>query len=356
MLVIDGSYGEGGGAVLRNSLSLSVVLGQETRIENIRARRRNPGLQAQHLTAVLALSRVCRAELEGAKLRSQTLTFSPQSPPRSSDYSWDVAEARKGGSAGATTLIFQALLVPLLFAEGGSRVILRGGTHVAWSPPFHYLQHVYLPTLRPLGMKAQVQIERWGWYPIGGGLISGEIEGGGTDLSAPGGLQIEDRGQLKKVWGISAISNLPEHIARRQKAQVEEELRAHGLEPQVATVDAPAQGQGTVVFLVAEFERTRAGFTSLGRKGKPAEDVATEACEHLLRYYRSGAALDQHLADQLIIPLALAQGPSVFTTYRVTQHLLTNAWIVQQFLGREVIIEGAEGEPGKVTIPGRTDV
>jgi len=356
MLVIDGSYGEGGGAVLRNSLSLSTVLGQETRIENIRAGRPNPGLQAQHLTAVLALARICHAELDGAELTSQTLTFRPRCPPRSGEYSWDVAAARKGGSAGATTLIFQAVLPPLLLAEGTSRLMLKGGTHVAWSPPFHYAQSVYLPTLRRVGVRARVQIEQWGWYPKGGGLITAEIEGAATDLSTRDGLQAEERGSLKRVWGISAISNLPEHIAQRQKAQVTRVLGAEGLAPEIEIVYAPALGQGTLVFLVAEFQHATAGFTSLGRKGKPAERVADEACEQFLRYDRSGAALDQHLADQLIIPLSLVQRSSAFTTCRISQHLLTNAWIAQQFLDREVIIEGVEGKPGRVTIPGRSDV
>lgn len=356
MLVIDGSYGEGGGAVLRNSLSLSAVLGQETKIENIRARRRNPGLQAQHLTAVRALGTACKAELEGAELGSSSLTFRPRSKPRSGEYAWDVADARRGGSAGATSLVFQALAVPLLCAEGDSTLILRGGTHVSWSPPFHYLQSVYLPMLKQMGVEAQVDIERWGWYPLGGGLMTARIAGLGRDLSSLEGLSIPTRGPIKRVSGISATSNLPAHIAQRQKAQAEKVLRAEGLEAHTELIDAPAQGQGTLVFLVAEFEKARAGFTALGRKGKPAEKVADEACQQLLRYYRSGAALDQHLADQLVIPLSLAKGPSSFTTCRITQHLLTNAWIVEQFLGQCVSVKGAEGEAGEVSILGRAHV
>ena len=356
MLVIDGSYGEGGGAVLRNSLSLSAVLGQETRLENIRARRRNPGLQAQHLTAVRALSAACRAELEGAELGSLSLTFRPRSGLRSGEYAWDVAEARQGGSAGATSLVFQALAVPLLSAEGDSTLILRGGTHVSWSPPFHYLQSVYLPTLRQMGAESQVDIERWGWYPMGGGLMTAQIAGLGRNLSSLEGISASSRGPLKGLSGISATSNLPGHIAQRQKAQAEKALGAEGLEAHIELFDAPAQGQGTVVFLVAEFEKARAGFTALGRKGKPAEKVADEACQQFLRYYHSGAALDQHLADQLVIPLSLAKGPSSFTTCRITKHLLTNAWIVEQFLGQCVNIKSAEGEAGEVSIVGRAHV
>jgi RNA 3'-terminal phosphate cyclase (ATP) len=356
MLVIDGSYGEGGGAVLRNSLCLSAVLGQPISVENIRSKRPNPGLQAQHLTAVRALARVCRAKVEGAELGSLSLRFEPLSPPRSGEYSCDVAEARKGGSAGATSLIFQALLVPLLFAEGHSRLFLKGGTHVAWSPPFHYLSAVYLPTLARLGVKARVDIERWGWYPTGSGVVAAQIAGVGGELTAAPGLSWRERGRLRRLTGISASSNLPGHIAHRQKRQAETTLRAAGFEAEVEIVDGPAGGQGTFLFLLAEFENARAGFSALGKKGKPAERVADEACTGFLGYFESGAALDQHLADQLVIPLSLARGASSFTTCRITQHLLTNAWIVEQFLHQQVDVEGEEGKAGIVSIAGRTHV
>jgi RNA 3'-terminal phosphate cyclase (ATP) len=346
MIVIDGSYGEGGGQVLRTSLTLSSLLGKPVRIENIRAKRRNPGLQAQHLTGVQAIAQICDAELEGADLGSQALTFSPLSPPRAGEYSFDVAEARKGGSAGATSLVFQTLLLPLTFAAGQSRLSIRGGTHVAWSPPFHYLQHVYLPTLARMGLEASAEIERWGWYPIGGGEMTAAIKGRrDSDLC---GLDLGQRGELKRLWGISAVSNLPPHIGQRQKKRAEETLRKRGFDPRIEIVDAASPGQGTVVFLVAEYENTVAGFSALGERGKPAEKVAEEACGEFLSYHCSGACLDKHLADQLILPMALALDQSAFTTCEITQHLLTNVWVVQQFLDVRFEIEGEEGEKGRV--------
>jgi RNA 3'-terminal phosphate cyclase (ATP) len=356
MLVIDGSHGEGGGAVLRNSLALAAVLGIPVRIESIRSKRPNPGLQAQHLTAVRALARVCRASTEGAELGSSALAFRPETSPQSGEYSWDVSKARKGGSAGATTLVFQALLLPLLLADGDSRVSLRGGTHVAWSPPFHYLEQVYMPILRRMGIRTTIGIERWGWYPMGGGVVTAQIEGSSAALSGLQALQLEKRGELRRLSGISALSNLPAHIAERQKRQAEKELRARGFDPEIEIVDAPAKGQGTMLLLVAEFEHVWAGFTSLGKRGKPAETVAEEAVVELLRYLESGMALDQHLADQLVLPLALAKGRSSFTTSRITQHLLTNAWIVEQLLGREIVVDEGQGRAGKVTILGLKDV
>jgi RNA 3'-terminal phosphate cyclase (ATP) len=349
LITIDGSYGEGGGQVLRTSLSLSALLGEAVRIENIRAKRPKPGLQAQHLTGVLATAQVCNAELKGAELGSQTLTFAPQSPPQAGDYTFDVAEARKGGSAGSTSLVFQTLLLPLALADGDSHLTLRGGTHVAWSPPFHYLQHVYLPTLVRMGIEATLEINQWGWYPIGGGEIRARIKGQGTgDKELPSvshllsAINLTERGELKRLWGISALSNLPAHIAHRQKRQAEGLLRERGFAPEIEIVDAPSPGRGTVVFLVAEFEKVVAGFTSYGARGKRAEKVAEEACRELIQYYDSGQALDKHLADQLILPMGLAAGPSGFTTCEVTQHLRTNVGVVEQLMG----VKAEIGEKG----------
>lgn len=160
MIVIDGSYGEGGGQVLRSALTLAALLSQPVRIERIRAGRRNPGLAAQHLTGVLAAAHVCSADLEGAEMGSQELTFLPRSPGQAGTYEFDVAEARRGGSAGATTLVLQTVLLPLVAAAGQSVLTIRGGTHVAWSPPYHYLEHVYLPTLARMGARVDITISR----------------------------------------------------------------------------------------------------------------------------------------------------------------------------------------------------
>ncbi|MEA3459390.1 MAG: RNA 3'-terminal phosphate cyclase [Chloroflexota bacterium] len=341
MIIIDGSYGEGGGQILRTALTLSALTGKPVRIENIRAGRRKPGLAAQHLTGVLAVAEICSAELEGAKLGSQALSFVPQSPPKAGKYTFDVAEARRGGSAGSVGLVFQTLLLPLAFAAGESHLVIKGGTHVAWSPPFHYLKHVYLPTLARMGIEAKVEIEKWGWYPIGGGGIRAQVSGLGSqrDLNP---LELNERGKLVRLWGISATSNLPAHIGQRQKRGAEGLLRQRGFDPQIEVVDAPSPGQGTCVFIVAEYENAVAGFSSLGEIGKPAERVAEEACREFIEYHQSGACLDKHLADQLILPMALAGSPSAFTTSEITQHLLTNIWVVEQFIGAKFEVKSEE--------------
>ncbi len=352
MLTIDGSYGEGGGQVLRTSLALSAITGQPVCIENIRAGRRKPGLMPQHLTGVRAAAKVCDAEVDGARLESQTLTFTPWSAPRAAAYTFDVAQAARGGSAGSVSLILQTVLLPLALAEGTSQVTLRGGTHVAWSPPYDYLKRVYLPTLARLGMRAKVNIRKWGWYPIGGGEVEATVVGqvARNEQRVPsdsiGGLDLRERGGLLRVRGVSASSNLPKHIRTRQEGAALQTLRSNGVNARIEVVDVPSKGQGTIVFLWAEFENAVAGFTSLGERGKPAERVAEEAAQDLLTFLETDAALDRHLADQLVLPLALASGPSQFTTETVTQHLLTNAWVVNQFLPGRVHVEGAEGQPG----------
>jgi RNA 3'-terminal phosphate cyclase (ATP) len=353
MLIIDGSYGEGGGQVLRTSLVLSAITGQPVRLEKIRAGRRKPGLKPQHLASVRAVGKVCDAELEGARLDSQELTFVPRSAPMAGQYTFDVAQFAKGGSAGAVTLILQTILIPLALAKGISQVTLRGGTHVAWSPPFDYVKRVYLPTLVRMGIKAKVNIEPWGWYPIGGGEVRGTVEGqgAGEEPCLPSesltGLDLRERGTLLRVRGLSASSNLPKHIRARQEAAALQVLRSNRVNARIDVTEAPSKGQGTVVFLWAEFENVVAGFTSLGERGKPAEQVAAQAADELVQFLHGNAALDRHLADQLVLPMALAAGPSRLTTEAVTQHLLTNAWVVNQFFPGRVCVEGEEGQPGE---------
>lgn len=351
MLTIDGSYGEGGGQVLRTSLSLSALTGQPVHLVRIRAGRRKPGLAPQHLTAVRAIAKVCDAEVEGAQINSQELTFAPRSAPKPGEYTFDVAQAAKGGSAGAVSLVFQTVVLPLAQAVGKSKLTLRGGTHVAWSPPVDYLKQVYLPTLARLGVQAKVNLRKWGWYPIGGGEVEAWVDGQGTEAGWQA-LDLTERGRLVRVHGVSASSNLPKHVRTRQEGAALQVLRANGVNARIDVVDAPSKGTGTVVFLWAEFENTLAGFTSLGERGKPAERVAEEAADALLEFLHSSAALDNHVADQLVLPLALASGTSRFTTERLTQHLLTNAWVVNHFLPGRVRVEGEEGQPGGCTIGG----
>lgn len=357
MVTIDGSYGEGGGQILRSSLTLATLTGQAVQLKNIRANRSKPGLRPQHLTAVRAAARICNAHVENAALNSQTLTFTPQTLPQPGVYVFDVNDAATYASAGATTLILQTLLLPLALASGPSKVTLRGGTHVPMSPPAIYLEQVYLPILFEMGVRARLNHRMWGFAPQGGGEL--EVEIAGQSRLRP--LDLSERGALKSVEGLAFVSELPPHIPQRMSDRATMVLRQAGCSH--VTVEArqvPARGIGTGIFLLAHYESAtcsggaRAGFDALGRRGLASEQVAEMACHNLLGHHCTGAAVDPHLADQLALPFALAGGVSRAHVSRITQHLLANLWVTQQFELAAAHVEGQEGEPGAVIVEAST--
>lgn len=329
---IDGSYGEGGGQILRTSLSLSCVTKKPIEIYNIRKGRKKPGLQPQHLTCVKAAQAISDAEVQGAELQSQNLVFIPQKI-KAGDYLFDVGEIK--GSAGSASLVLQALLLPLFYADEPSTVTIVGGTHVPWSPPFHYLKDVFGAVISKMGFNIEFDIERWGWYPIGGGRIRAVI----NPAKAFHGLNIVERGRLKSITGVSAVSNLPLSIAERQRDKGISLLNKKGVEADIDIINAPSHGKGTFFFLLAEFENAIAGFSSLGAIGKKAEEVAGEACKEFFDFMETKGAIDPHLADQLILYTAMAKRESSFFTSKITQHLLTNIWAIKQFLPVEIRVE-----------------
>lgn len=348
-LVIDGAYGAAGGQIVRSTVTLAALFGQPVCVANIRRGRSKPGLQAQHLTAVRAAAEICNADLEGAALGSGSFRFAPTQPPEAGSYVYDVADAREGGSAGSTSLVLQTVLLPLSFTRSDSQVIVKGGTHVAWSPAYHYLADVFLPTLAHVGLAARLNLERWGWYPHGDGIVSAEISGLGRDKLLRG-IDLTERGELVRLTGFSAVSNLPDHILERQAATAEDLLRDAGFQATFDRVTPEAAGPGTAVHILAEYEHARAGFTGYGRRGKRAEKVAAEAVAAFLAHHGAGAAVDPNLADQLILPLAVAQSTSRFTTSEITPHLLTNIWLADQFTGARFDVDGELEHAGRVTV------
>jgi len=347
MVVIDGSYGEGGGQVLRTALTLATLTGQPTRIERIRAGRQKPGLRPQHLAAVRAAAAVCGARLEGDELGSQALAFIPGGPPCAGQYAFDVTETAHGGSAGSVSLVLQTVLLPLALAEGDSHLTLRGGTHAPWAPSVSYLEHVFLPLAAQMGVRAQVELVRWGFYPAGGGEIQVRIGGRKGPLRP---IVLTERGELQRMWGTAVVMNLPSHIPQRMAVRAHNKLAEAGLRAQVEPRRLNGAGPGAGIFLFAEYGQALAGFTAYGRQGLPAERVAETACEELLAHHRSGAPADPHVADQLVLPMVLAEGESYVSTSQVSQHLLTNVWVVQQFLVRGIRVEGEPGTPGTLIV------
>jgi RNA 3'-terminal phosphate cyclase (ATP) len=339
MIEIDGSYGEAGGQILRTALSLSCVLEKPFRMFNIRKGRSKPGLMPQHLMCVRALAQICGASVRGDEVGSAELIFTP-SKPKPGEYEFDI------GTAGSTSLLLQAVLPPLVFSKKKSLIILKGGTHVPFSPSFHYISGVFVPTLCRLGIDLDISAERFGFYPKGGGRIGVEVcPSRAVKAAAP-----ITRGKIDKVTGISGVVNLPLSIAERQKSAAIELLSSHGLHAEIDLLSAEGIGRGTFVFLKTEAEGCIAGFSSLGERGKRAEAVGREAAEELISYHYAEACLDYHLADQIVIYLAFAEGRSSFTTSRITGHLLTNLWAIEKFTSVTYSIEGEKGKPGKVGI------
>lgn len=343
-LVIDGSYGEGGGQVLRTSFTLAALLRRPIRVENIRARRKNPGLQPQHLTAARAVAKICGGRLHGDNVGSTVIEFDPLNV-EAGDYTFDVSEIK--ASAGSTSLILQTVLLPLAFAGKQSRVTIRGGTHVPWSPPANYIDDVYLPVLSRMDLLAMFRINKTGYYPVGGGEIQVDIR----PTCGLGSINFTDRPE-GTVTVYSAVSNLPESIAERQMTEAVANLQTLGINPVEVVDEYSSPGKGTVTFILYNGGDLKAGFTGLGERGKPAEKVAREAADEFSAWWKSGAALDKHLADQIILPMALADGESVFTTNEITQHLLTNIHTIQQFLPVKIALEGSLGSPGRITVIG----
>ena len=341
LLQVDGSLGEGGGQVLRTALALSAVTGRPCEVTNIRAGRPKPGLAPQHRTAVLALAEICEADVQGAELRSCRVVFRP-GRVRPGAYRFDV------GTAGSTALLLHALYLPLSArAQEESRLTLRGGTHVEWSPTFDYLSSCWVPMAAAAGLRLSVSMARAGYYPEGGGEIAATI----APCEGFRAVDWAERGRLRALRIRSGVANLSAEIARRQAAAAREALRAAKLLVEdVETVEREAAGKGSDLAIVAEYENARAAFTALGRRGRRAEEVGEEAARAFLRHHRSRACLDPRLADQALLPLALAARGSRFTTSAVTDHLRTNAEVLSLFVDLTLRIEERPDGSGLVSV------
>lgn len=318
---IDGSTGEGGGQVVRTSLSLAAVFNERLVIENVRANRDEPGLKAQHLACVRALATLTDADVEGDERGSERVVFEPDEP-KGGEYDVEV------GTAGAVTLVAHAILPAALHADGDVAFRIRGGTHVRWSPTFEHLERVFLSILRDAGADVSVELVRRGHYPQGGGEIVLRVSPSSLSSVEP------RRGELERVEGVSHACGLPEHIVERQ-AQAARETVRDGLdvsvdvdieEEHVDEEDAPSKG--TAVTLVGQ-AGTLLGGSALGERGKPAEEVGAEAAEELVSAVESGADVDEYVADQLVPYVALAGGN--YDAPRVTSHLETNVEITSKF-------------------------
>ena len=345
MIEIDGSYGEGGGQIVRTALGLSCLFQKPFRIYNIRKSRRRPGLMPQHLTCVRAAQRITGAEVKGDSLHSAELSFSPGSV-RVGSFSFDI------GTAGSTSLVLQTLIPALVFSGQRASITLTGGTHVPFSPSFHYLSSVFLPFLAEIGIHVHLSLTSYGFYPRGGGRIHADIFP--AERVTP--LQIRERGELQGFSGYSGVGNLPLAIAERQRNALMTRLYRGVKELQapldIAVLDVKTPGKGTFIDIAARFKHSIAGFTSLGEIGKKAEIVGEEAASAFMKYYRTGAAVDSHMADQIVPYLSLCPGESSFSTSALSEHLKTNLWVIRQFHDIHFSLEGEPGKEGMVRLHG----
>ncbi len=318
MIEIDGSSGEGGGQVVRTSLTLAMATASPIKIRNVRARRSKPGLRAQHLAAVHAAAAICGARIEGAAIASTALTFVP-GVLRPGHYEIDV------GTAGSTMLVLQTILPALSLCSAPSQILLRGGTHNPRAPTFEFIQQAYLPLLARLGYKAAVSLERHGFYPRGGGVVRASIE----PLRRRNPLDLLARGPVESRTARVLISRLPSHIAQREIEVLRSRLGLREDACGVDTVTAPSAGNA--LHVCVDSVNVSTVFCGFGIRGVPAETVAGRVADEVERYVAAEVALDSHLADQILVPLALAAGGR-FSTPTPSGHTETNAAVIKHFL------------------------
>jgi len=340
MIQIDGSIGEGGGQILRTALALSMCTGKPFQISEIRAKRRKPGLLRQHLTAVKAAQTICQAEVEGAEIASQNLKFVP-GPVLPGAYHFSV------GTAGSATLVLQTVLPPLLCAREPSVIQLEGGTHNPWSPPFHFIAEAFLPTLARLGATCEAEITRWGFYPAGGGKFVVHITPPAERL---GQMVLTHRGNLVRAEVLTAVSQIPWVVADDEAKLIVKALRFPVELCRAENVPSP--GPGNVAMLSVQFENSRAFFTGFGELGVSRKRVAQLVSTTANQFFKSGAAVDCHLADQLLVPMALAGGGS-FSTTGPTAHTTTNIEIIRMFLPVHIACEETSSGVWKIRISNR---
>jgi len=334
---LDGSVGEGGGQILRTALGLSLVTGTPFTIDRIRAGREKPGLLRQHLTAVNAAAEIGKAEVRGAAIGSRALTFRP-GPVTPGTYAFAV------GSAGSATLVFQTVLPALLTASSPSSLSFEGGTHNAWAPPYEFLEKAFLPLLARMGARVSARLDRRGFYPAGGGRFTVRIE------PAPRleRLDLLERGKVRAKRGTAIVSSLSPSIAQRELKVLERSLSIDRTCLK-SVEDKESAGPGNVVHVEIESEHVTDLFTGFGEKKLSSEVVGRRLAEEVTAYLESGAPVGEHLADQLLIPLALAGGGS-FVTMPLSPHSTTNMDVIAQFLPRKFRVDRSKETTHRVDV------
>jgi RNA 3'-terminal phosphate cyclase (ATP) len=338
---------EGGGQIVRTSIALAALAGVDVRITKIRENRPNPGLQAQHVTAVTALAQMCNAQTEGASQGSRGLVFRPRGH-RAGTFSFDV------GTAGSIPLVLQAIMPCLAFAPAPVQLDLTGGTDVKWSPSIDYVRLAILPTLQLMGYEADLHVDRRGHYPKGGGKVTFRIAPS-RSLHA---ILMTTRTQLKSIEGVSHCVKLPSHVAQRQADAARNRLAKEGYDAKVGIETySPDRdqhaGPGSGITLVGRFTNGSVlGADSVGERGKPAERVGEDCARNMLAELESKASFDRHLGDILIPFIVVAEGRSEISVSQITTHTMTNMRVAEQILNVKFQVNGQVGKFGTIAVEG----
>lgn len=319
MITLDGSLGEGGGQIVRTSLALSLITGKPFHIENIRRNRRPPCLRPQHCTAVEAAAEIGHAQTEGVRVGAREFSFTPGRVEPGKCH-FDI------GTAGSTTLLLQTVLPPLMTAAAPSNLLIRGGTHNTFAPPFDFLERSFLPLVRRMGPRIALDIEKYGFYPKGGGRLRAEIE----PVPALKPFDLRERGAFRRRFATAIVAGLERHIAERELEVIRGRLDFKEGETAIEELHA-SLGPANIVMIEVEYENVTEVFTAFGRKGVRAESVAQEAVHEAAAYLASEAPAGPHLADQLLLPMALA-GEGSFRATKITDHFTTNAEVIGRFV------------------------
>jgi len=335
--------GEGGGQLLRYSIALSALTGEPIQVYNIRAKRSNPGLRPQHMTAIKLIAKMVDADVRGLKVGSMSVTFIPKSKVRGGRYELNI------GTAGSISLVLQATLPAAIFATDTVHLKLVGGTAVKWSPPIQYLQHVLRPLLRKFGVNFDILVLRHGFYPRGGGLVEVTV----NPVKVLRNASFPEWSVIKEIGGTSYCANLPEHVAIRQRMAAESLLKARGFNVRKITVETkvPALDKGSCIVLWAVTNTGILGSDALGERGKPAEVVGREAADKLIKELNTKAGVDKHALDNLLIYASLAMGESVITSSELTSHAATVIELCKLTIGSKFNVMRVENRV-KVTCRG----
>ncbi len=325
MLEIDGSYGEGGGQIVRTALAMSMITEENIKVNNIRANRPNPGLSHQHMMAIKAAEKISGAKTEGVKKGSSEILFEPEQI-KGGDYKFDI------GTAGSVTLLSQALIPPAVYTGKDFSFRLKGGTDVKWSPPYDYFKNVFLGLLKRMGVEVECSLIKRGHYPKGGGEIEIQI---GSEIDEP----LQNDGDISSIVGRAFVTDLPDHIGERMKKEVLKRFMEQDVSISIESYSSASPGTGIVIWTEGD---KILGKGVLGEKGVPAEKVGEEVAEGLKKEIEAPVDLDLNAADQLIPYLAMIEESGVLTTRKKTGHLETNIWVVNQFPNMDIDLEEDE--------------